>query len=48
MRVQVRATSADQWRVARELRLRLKERFAAEGIRTPLPLLGAAAGGVPR
>jgi small conductance mechanosensitive channel len=42
MRVQVRTTSADQWRVARELRMRLKERFIAEGIRTPVPLLGAA------
>ena len=41
MRLQVRSTSADQWRVARELRMRLQERFAAEGIRTPPPLLGA-------
>ncbi|MGY1814882.1 mechanosensitive ion channel family protein [Blastococcus sp. SYSU D00820] len=45
MRLQVRTTNADQWRVARELRLRLKERFATDGIRTPLPLLGAGAGG---
>jgi moderate conductance mechanosensitive channel len=43
MRVQVRSTNADQWRVARELRLRLSERFAAEGIRTPGPALGAVA-----
>jgi small conductance mechanosensitive channel len=43
MRVQVRSTNADQWRVARELRLRLSERFAAEGIRTPSPVLGATA-----
>jgi small-conductance mechanosensitive channel len=42
MRVQVRSTNADQWRVGRELRMRLKERFVAEGIRTPAPLLGAA------
>jgi small-conductance mechanosensitive channel len=42
MRVQVRSTNADQWRVARELRLRLSERFALEGIRTPNPALGAA------
>ncbi|MGY1696485.1 MULTISPECIES: mechanosensitive ion channel family protein [unclassified Geodermatophilus] len=42
MRVQVRSTNADQWRVGRELRMRLKERFVAEGIRTPPPLLGAA------
>ncbi|RBY81806.1 mechanosensitive ion channel family protein [Blastococcus sp. TF02A-26] len=49
MRVQVRSTNADQWRVARELRLRLSERFAAEGIRTPNPVLGAgAAPGAPR
>ncbi len=44
MRVQVRTTNADQWRVGRELRLRLKERLVAAGIRTPLPLLGAGAG----
>jgi moderate conductance mechanosensitive channel len=42
MRLQVRTTNADQWRVGRELRMRLKERFVAEGIRTPLPLLSAA------
>jgi small conductance mechanosensitive channel len=47
MRVQVRSTNADQWRVGRELRLRLKERFVAEGFRTPMPLLGAASGAVP-
>ncbi|MGY1673727.1 mechanosensitive ion channel family protein [Geodermatophilus sp. SYSU D00710] len=45
MRVQVRSTNADQWRVGRELRMRLKERFVAEGIRTPPPLLGAASAG---
>jgi small conductance mechanosensitive channel len=45
MRVQVRATNADQWRVGRELRMRLKERFVLEGIRTPPPLLGATAAG---
>ena len=43
LRVQVRTTNADQWRVARELRQRLAERLAAEGIRTPQPLLSAAA-----
>ncbi|MGY1770872.1 mechanosensitive ion channel family protein [Blastococcus sp. SYSU D00813] len=47
MRVQVRATNADQWRVARELRMRLSERFAAEGIRTPNPVLGATAAAAP-
>ncbi|WP_448613636.1 mechanosensitive ion channel family protein [Modestobacter sp. URMC 112] len=44
LRVQVRTTNADQWRVGRELRMRLKERLVAEGIKTPLPLLGAGAG----
>jgi moderate conductance mechanosensitive channel len=44
MRLQVRSTNTDQWRVGRELRMRLKERFVAEGIRTPLPLLGAVSG----
>jgi small conductance mechanosensitive channel len=42
MRLQVRTATADQFRVGRELRMRLKERFAVEGIRTPLPLLTAA------
>jgi small conductance mechanosensitive channel len=45
MRVQVRTTSAAQWRVGRELRMRLTERFVAEGIRTPSPLLAAAGQG---
>jgi small conductance mechanosensitive channel len=45
MRVQVRSTSAAQWRVARELRMRLAERFVAEGIRTPAPVLAAAGQG---
>jgi small conductance mechanosensitive channel len=44
MRLQVRTTNAEQFRVGRELRMRLSERFAVEGIRTPLPLLAAAAG----
>ncbi|MBA2390144.1 MAG: mechanosensitive ion channel family protein [Geodermatophilaceae bacterium] len=37
LRLQVRTSTADQWRVARELRLRIKERFDADGIRTPPP-----------
>ncbi len=46
MRLQVRTTNADQWRVARELRQRLQERFATEGIKIPLPtLVGAVPGG---
>jgi small conductance mechanosensitive channel len=46
LRLVVRSTNVDQWRVGRELRMRLKERFVAEGFRTPLPLLsGAGAGG---
>ena len=44
LRLMVRATNADQWRVGRELRMRLKERFVAEGIRTPLPLLAGMSG----
>jgi moderate conductance mechanosensitive channel len=44
LRLVVRATNADQWRVGRELRMRLKERFVAEGIRMPLPLLAGSAG----
>jgi small-conductance mechanosensitive channel len=42
LRLVVRATNADQWRVGRALRMRLKERFVAEGFRTPLPLLTGA------
>ncbi|CAN5304411.1 mechanosensitive ion channel [soil metagenome] len=41
IRLRVRTGTADQWRVARELRLRIKERFDAEGIRTPPPYGGA-------
>jgi small conductance mechanosensitive channel len=44
LRLVVRATNADQWRVGRELRMRLEERFVAEGIRTPLPLLAGTSG----
>jgi small conductance mechanosensitive channel len=43
LRLQVRTTNADQWRVGRELRQRLKERFVAEGFRSPVPLLAGAA-----
>jgi small conductance mechanosensitive channel len=42
LRLVVRSANADQWRVGRELRMRLKERFMAEGIRTPQPLLTGA------
>src|SRR5947209_3261398 len=45
LRLQVRTTNADQWRVGRELRQRLKERFVAEGFRSPAPLLAAAGSG---
>src|SRR5688572_2146337 len=41
LRLVVRTTNVDQWRVGRELRMRLKERFVAEGFRTPAPLLGS-------
>jgi small-conductance mechanosensitive channel len=46
MRVQVRTTSAEQWRVGRELRMRLTERFVAEGIRTAVPVPVPAPAGV--
>lgn len=45
MRLQVRTTNSEQFRVGRELRMRLSERFAVEGIRTPLPLLAAVGAG---
>jgi small-conductance mechanosensitive channel len=45
MRLQVRTTSADQWRVGRELRMRLTECFAAEGIHTSTPVLAPAGAG---
>lgn len=44
LRLVVRSTNVDQWRIGRELRMRLKERFVAEGFRTPVPLLGTATG----
>src|SRR3954453_16039693 len=47
LRLQVRTTNADQWRVGRELRQRLKERFVAEGFCSPVPLLTAAAAAGP-
>src|ERR671932_908332 len=43
LRLTVRATNADQWRVGRELRQRLNERFVAEGFKAPAPLLAGAA-----
>src|SRR3954447_2041809 len=42
LRLTVRATNADQWRVGRELRQRLNERFVAEGVRAPAPMLAGA------
>jgi moderate conductance mechanosensitive channel len=42
LRLTVRTTNADQWRVGRELRQRLNERFVAEGFRAPAPLLTGA------
>ncbi|GAA4318966.1 mechanosensitive ion channel [Klenkia terrae] len=44
MRLQVRTTNADQWRVGRELRMRLQERFATEDIRIPVMVTPAAVG----
>jgi small conductance mechanosensitive channel len=46
LRLTVRTTNADQWRVGRELRQRLNERFVAEGFKAPAPVLtGASAAG---
>ena len=41
---QLRTTNADQWRVGRELRMRLQERFATEDIRIPVMVTPAAVG----
>jgi small conductance mechanosensitive channel len=43
LRLTVRTTNADQWRVGRELRQRLNERFVAEGFKAPAPVLAGAA-----
>src|SRR3569833_1847824 len=43
LRLTVRTTNAGQWRVGRELRQRLNERFVAEGFTAPAPLLAGAA-----
>lgn len=40
LRLQLRTTSADQWRVARELRLRIAQRFAELDIASPMPIMG--------
>ena len=45
MRLQVRTTNAGQWRVGRELRMRLQERFAAEEIRLPVTAVTTTVGG---
>jgi small conductance mechanosensitive channel len=46
LRLTVRTTNADQWRVGRELRQRLNERFVAEGFKAPAPVLtGASSAG---
>jgi len=47
LRLTVRSTNADQWRVARELRQRLNERFVAEGFKAPAPVLAGASAGAP-
>jgi len=48
MRLQVRTTNADQWRVGRELRMRLQERFATEGIAIPVAPLTTPSTAGPR
>lgn len=45
LRLQVRTPSADQWRVARELRLRIARRFAELDIASPMPILGTGESG---
>ncbi len=44
LRLQVRTTTADQWRVARELRQRIAQRFAELDIASPLPIMGMGMG----
>ncbi|MBA3338266.1 MAG: mechanosensitive ion channel family protein [Geodermatophilaceae bacterium] len=44
LRLQVRTTTADRWRVARELRLRVAQRFAELDIASPLPVMGLGMG----
>ena len=44
LRLQVRTTTAEQWRVARELRLRIAQRFAELDIASPIPMLGMGTG----
>lgn len=45
LRLQVRTTTADQWRVARELRLRIARRFAELDIASPAPIMTMGTGG---
>jgi len=44
LRLQVRTTTADQWRVARELRQRIAQRFTELDIASPLPIMGMGMG----
>jgi len=44
LRLQVRTTTADQWRVARELRLRIARRFGELDIASPMPIMGMGLG----
>lgn len=44
LRLQVRTTTADQWRVARELRLRIAQRFTELDIASPMPIMGMGMG----
>ena len=45
LRLQVRTTTADQWRVARELRQRIAQRFTELDIASPLPIMGMGESG---
>ncbi len=44
LRLQVRTTTTDQWRVARELRLRIAQRFNELDIASPMPIMGMGLG----
>jgi len=47
LRLQLRTTTAEQWRVARELRLRIAQRFSELDIASPLPMMGMGEPGPP-
>ncbi len=48
LRLQLRTQTADQWRVARELRLRVAQRFAELDVASPFPIMGMGLDESPR